>query len=78
MIILMWFEKEFCLPQNTLTLVRSILMRVEGLADRDLQAFLELFEVGQVEVLMELQKRELNKKQKRRDLTLLVTKGEND
>ncbi len=62
------------MPQNTLTLVRSILMRVEVISDRELEAFLELFEVGQVEVLMELQKREMNKKQKRRDLTLLVTK----
>jgi len=44
------------------------------ISDRELEAFLELFEVGQVEVLMELQKREMNKKQKRRDLTLLVTK----
>lgn len=66
------------MPQSTLTLVRSILMRVEGLADRELQAFLELFEVGQVEVLMELQKRELNKKQKRREIRLLVDNGDND
>ncbi|WP_374029785.1 hypothetical protein [Bdellovibrio bacteriovorus] len=60
------------MPQKTLTLVRKLLGELKCLSERELQELLEVIEVGQIEVISEIQRREQIGETRKAKLKLIV------
>lgn len=60
------------MPRETLTLVRKLIRELGGLSDGDLEDFLTLVEIGQVEAIGEMQRRQAERERVRVILRLIV------